>query len=648
MADSAELKNMVMTFRVSELQMLLGFAGRNKTGRKTDLQARALELIRIRSTTIPAKIRELYRSIQQANASQGQTSSSPVLPPNPVDSTGSMQRTPFNQPNYNPTPQMNRSNTPSLPVYGQGMYHQYQPRLPVPNVAPSTRHQQHYPVHPDVKLKRLPFYDILAELIKPSTLVPSTASQRLQEATFMFHLTPQQATDICMSSNARPGTKGDYTVQVQLRFCLLETSCEQDDYFPPSVSVKVNNKVLQLPNPIPSNKQGVEPKRPPRPNNITPLLKLSPTVANHISVTWAPEYGRNYTISVYLVRKLSSLDLINRLKSRGVRQSDYTRGLIKEKLSEDADCEIATTSLRVALMCPLGKMRMSTPCRPSTCIHLQCFDASLFLQMNERKPTWTCPVCDKSAAYETLVIDGYFQEVLNSPRLPANCSEIQLLADGSWTILSSKKETNAQNISPVQTPKVEPQIETLLDEPEVLPGDTELASPPKKKAQPVVVDLTLSDSEDDAPATKQAVESAAADSSHLLTAVKHNYSDAASVSSSCSGSSRSSSSSVSSASGSHVRPSSVNSLVHSPNVITLDSPSPPPSTATNLTAAQVNTVPPPAHSNSSSPFLAHLSHQNSTMHPYSSISSLPSLPILDIDSDSSSSSHNQRTSGYQF
>jgi hypothetical protein len=59
---------------------------------------------------------------------------------------------------------------------------------------------------------------------------------------------------------------------------------------------------------------------------------------------------------------------------------------VKEKLNEDADSEIATTMLRVSLICPLGKMRMSTPCRASTCMHLQCFDASLYLQMNERKP----------------------------------------------------------------------------------------------------------------------------------------------------------------------------------------------------------------------------------------------------------------------
>lgn len=58
------LQNMVMTFRVSELQMLLGFAGRNKSGRKNELQTRALDLLRLKSAPIQMKIRELYKSIQ--------------------------------------------------------------------------------------------------------------------------------------------------------------------------------------------------------------------------------------------------------------------------------------------------------------------------------------------------------------------------------------------------------------------------------------------------------------------------------------------------------------------------------------------------------------------------------------------------------
>jgi hypothetical protein len=38
-----------------------------------------------------------------------------------------------------------------------------------------------------------------------------------------------------------------YGTQVQLRFCLLETSCEQEDCFPSGICVKVNGKMATLP-----------------------------------------------------------------------------------------------------------------------------------------------------------------------------------------------------------------------------------------------------------------------------------------------------------------------------------------------------------------------------------------------------------------
>lgn len=82
-----------------------------------------------------------------------------------------------------------------------------------------------------------------------------------------------------------------------------------------------------LQNPIPSNKPGVEPKRPPRPNNITPLLKLSPTVGNSVHITWAHDYTRNFVVGIYLVKKLTSTDLLNRLKNKGIRPAEYSRGL---------------------------------------------------------------------------------------------------------------------------------------------------------------------------------------------------------------------------------------------------------------------------------------------------------------------------------
>ncbi|XP_055708340.1 E3 SUMO-protein ligase PIAS1 isoform X2 [Phlebotomus papatasi] len=359
-----------------------------------------------------------------------------------------------------------------------------------------------YPQEVDVKLKKLAFFDILGTLVNPSLLTP-TSSQRLHENTLYFTLSPSQATDIASNRDIRNVSRVDYTVQVQLRFCLMDTTTEQDDYFPPNISVKVNGKQCQLPNPIPTNKPGVEPKRPPRPVNITGNVKLSPLVPNTVQVSWCTEFNRGHVASIYLVKKLTSMQLLQRLKTKGIKAADVTRALIKDKLKEDADCEIATTMLRVSLICPLGKMRMTTPCRASTCSHLQCFDACLYLQMNERKPTWNCPVCDKQAIYENLVIDGYFQEVIASKNLGADSNEIQLHEDGSWSAHVLKSDTQA-----LDTP-----VKSLMANVEIISDDlvistkcasSENAANNQGAAEPSsttgeTVDLTLSDSDEDLP-----------------------------------------------------------------------------------------------------------------------------------------------------
>merc|ERR1712218_703639 len=131
--------------------------------------------------------------------------------------------------------------------------------------------------------------------------------------------------------------------------------------------------------------------------------------------------------------------LLERLTLKGKRQPEFTRELIKKKLTDDED-GIATTNLKVTVSCPLGKMRMSMPCRPTTCDHLQCFDASLFLMMNEKKPTWTCPVCDGPAKYDDLILDGYFQEVIKADELPEEENEIILNQDGSWNPVPKDEE----------------------------------------------------------------------------------------------------------------------------------------------------------------------------------------------------------------
>ncbi|XP_058851453.1 E3 SUMO-protein ligase PIAS1-like isoform X1 [Acipenser ruthenus] len=423
MAESAELKQMVMSLRVSELQVLLGYAGRNKHGRKHELLTKALHLLKAGcSPAVQMKIKELYRRrfpnkmVTPADLSPLSVHSTRASLSSGLSTSGIPQLT------YDG----HTATSTLLPVSLLGPKHE----LDLPHLTSAL-----HPVHPDVKLQKLPFYDMLDELIKPTSLA-SDNSQRFQETCFAFALTPQQVQQISSSMDIS-GTKCDFTVQVQLRFCLSETSCPQEDHFPPNLCVKVNGKPCNLPGYLPPTKNGVEPKRPSRPINITSLVRLSTTVPNTIVVSWTAEIGRNYSLAVYLVKQQSSAVLLQRLRSKGIRNPDHSRALIKEKLTADPDSEIATTSLRVSLLCPLGKMRLTIACRSLTCSHLQCFDATLYIQMNEKKPTWVCPVCDKKAPYEHLIIDGLFMEILNSC---TDCDEIQFKEDGSWAPMRWKKE----------------------------------------------------------------------------------------------------------------------------------------------------------------------------------------------------------------
>ncbi|XP_030371388.1 E3 SUMO-protein ligase PIAS2 isoform X3 [Scaptodrosophila lebanonensis] len=480
---------MVQMLRVVELQKILSYLNISFAGRKNDLQSRILTLLRTDLEQLAPKVQEVYaQSVHEQNANLQYIDPTrmyshmlPSVQPNPAALVGG-------------APTQVAAGPTQMPVS-------------VPFLHTHSINNQ-LPIHPDVRLKKLAFYDVLGTLIKPSTLVPRN-TQRVQEVPFYFTLTPQQATEIASNRDIRNSSKVEHAIQVQLRFCLVETSCDQEDCFPPNVNVKVNNKLCQLPNVIPTNRPNVEPKRPPRPVNVTSNVKLSPTVTNTIMVQWCPDYTRSYCLAVYLVKKLTSAQLLHRMKTKGVKPADYTRGLIKEKLTEDADCEIATTMLKVSLNCPLGKMKMSLPCRASTCSHLQCFDASLYLQMNERKPTWNCPVCDKPAIYDNLVIDGYFQEVLGSSLLKSDDTEIQLHQDGSWSTPSLRSEAQVLDTpsKPVQ------KVEVISDDVEVITTDD--TKPVKEdlssatQEQPItssnneLVDLTLSDSDDDMPLAKR-------------------------------------------------------------------------------------------------------------------------------------------------
>lgn len=227
--------------RVVELQKILSFLNIPFAGRKTELQSRIVSFLRTNLDLLAPKVQEVY-----AQSVQEQSTTLQYIDPTRMYSH--MQLPSVQQTNASlvggaqaQVPQDGSGNLAQMQAVGAGGA----PGNMMPFLHTHSINSQ-MPIHPDVRLKKLAFYDVLGTLIKPSTLVPRNA-QRMQEVPFYFTLTPQQATEIAANRDIRNSSKIEHAIQVQLRFCLVETSCEQEDCFPPNVNVKVNNKLCQLP-----------------------------------------------------------------------------------------------------------------------------------------------------------------------------------------------------------------------------------------------------------------------------------------------------------------------------------------------------------------------------------------------------------------
>lgn len=114
---------MLLSFRVSELQSLLGFAGRSKSGRKHELMGRALQMLKSDGNNpVRKKLRELYERRCPRKVV--------VPPPQP--------RAVIPQP-------VQRSSALNSDTTG-------------------------VPVHPDVRLSQLPFFEHIDDLVRPTSL----------------------------------------------------------------------------------------------------------------------------------------------------------------------------------------------------------------------------------------------------------------------------------------------------------------------------------------------------------------------------------------------------------------------------------------------------------------------------------------------
>ena len=109
-------------------------------------------------------------------------------------------------------------------------------------------------------------------------------------------------------------------------------------------------------------------------------------------------------------------------------------------LQDRQDADIETTSTVLSLKCPLSATRIVLPMRSRNCHHIQCFDASSYLMLQEQAPTWTCPICNRPASYDSLQVDHYVKEILS--KTSKDTEQVTVDPKGDWHLQSQPHSTD--------------------------------------------------------------------------------------------------------------------------------------------------------------------------------------------------------------
>lgn len=315
----------------------------------------------------------------------------------------------------------------------------------------------------------LPFFRTIHSLTNPFHCKGNDIS--IFNLTKLYHEIENVPDYINQSWNSE---RKEHKIQIILRLEQVGLTKIVDGHLPCNIHVSLNNVDCKVPKLI-GQIEDENPWRYDVPINITEQINFNKYEQNTLKITWSI-YPHTYVAGVFLSEKLTSEDLIEKLKKR--RSSNVTKEIIKNAMENNDG--MGVDYLSVTFKDPLTTQRMKLPARVEECKHLQCFDAIQFLQINEQKQTWACPLCKEQVKFENIVIDDFFLTILQSSNLSKESEKIILLKDGTWTESKTKVYTSSNNKEILLADSDENNIDESFDNKEIEPKYKRLkCNPPK-------------------------------------------------------------------------------------------------------------------------------------------------------------------------
>ncbi|KAK3944309.1 PINIT domain-containing protein [Diplogelasinospora grovesii] len=509
--DVRNLNRIICTPAVQKaiLQGICSVNGVSKTGTKTELQQRLMARIRdVAANRDLQRFNEIYESVRSripahifdpslmtaVRTSMGRAPQPPVLPPPPQASYYSASST---QPAYLHPLQLHQS--PAVYPATNGLRPQNTTTLPQSTPDRGVARARFDPgsMSPAVVYKPSPFYDIRYAICERTCEVMA-----------------QHRNSVNVSIRAQDHTLlQQWNLESDLRvmvFCAAGNTGTQDIAFPHQSELKVNGGDVK------ANLRGLKNKPgSTRPVDITDALRLKPpTYVNNIEFTYALTQ-KKYYMGVFVCKTTPVETLVEQIR-KGKKIQKKT--VLQEMTKKANDPDVIAMAQNLSLKCPLTYMRLNLPCRGIGCSHNQCFDATSYLQLQEQGPQWVCPICNKGVPFDQLAVDEYVGEILAATS--ESTEQVTIEPDGQWSVPGAQKEVKAE---PRQTaslvddddwyqvetfqngshgPETPRKIAAYIGTPSNGADSRENSTIPRsssgnKRPAPEVIDLTLSDDDDE-------------------------------------------------------------------------------------------------------------------------------------------------------
>ncbi|KAK6073630.1 MIZ/SP-RING zinc finger [Seiridium cupressi] len=438
-AEIEQLKVKLSTLLNKQLQNICQVCGLKTSGIKADLQRRIIYALYEHSSSDPATYAHIKESINNVMAGSGRGSHHA----NGASSAGAFGRGAGGySTNTNGSSHLSPSPHLQPPAFGQSGFSGYggaqvrgggggygggasSAAVPQrPGMVP-LRHSSHGNLHglmnrPALQFKPSPFYRM--EQMVGSVKTLEIMSQHRNSTTIALKTSEHHALTRCVL---------DKTLRIMV-FCAGDDRGSQDISFPHQSELKVNGGEIK------ANLRGLKGKAgSTRPVDITDSLRLDKSsYTNNIEFTYAlttkvkknqnSQLPQKFYFAIFVCELIPVNELVARIKGKKIPKAS----VLKELTKAANDPDVVATSQVLSLKCPLTYGRLKNPCRSTMCSHIQCFDVTSYLYLQEQGPQWVCPICNHSATFENLAIDEYVKDILD--RTHEDTDQVTIEPDGKW------------------------------------------------------------------------------------------------------------------------------------------------------------------------------------------------------------------------